>query len=232
MKFIEYSKINYGCGYDHREGYLNIDSDPLCKPNFLISPGDFSAIPKNHFVELLAKDVLEHIPRAKTLDALLDFSSLLKDSALLIVETSSILHIAKKLEEEPSFANQYGWTICMFGNQVHAGDFHFTGFTDTTLTVYLEAAGFSVEKKDLLEGWLLRYECRKESAWDQILLHDMDDLVFLNNAYQSSFNRPVDETGIAYFGEKLASGVDRRLVLKEIYTSPERLFMVAKNIGR
>ena len=25
---------------------------------------------------------------------------------------------------DPTFAAQFGWTICLFGNQAHPGDFH------------------------------------------------------------------------------------------------------------
>lgn len=229
---MNFLKLNYGCGFDKRAGYLNVDSDPLCEPDTLIKDGDLSELPKLHFSELLAKDVLEHIPRAKTLDVLLDFSSLLKEKALLVVQTSSVLHIAEKLKENSSFASQYGWTICLFGNQVHAGDYHYTGFTDTTLTVYLAAAGFEIVQKELVEDWCLRYECRKKFAWDNLLLDgNLDNAEFLNKAYQNSFNRDIDETGIIHFGGMLQKGVDRREVLKQIFTAPEHLYVTASILG-
>ena len=77
MRLSEYTKLNYGCGFDKRLGYLNVDMDPACQPDLLIKSNDFSQLPKYHFEELLAKDVLEHIPRTQTLNALLEFSSLL-----------------------------------------------------------------------------------------------------------------------------------------------------------
>ena len=70
-----FDRINVGCGYDKRPGYLNIDVDPAARPNLLVVGDDTSAVPRDHFVEVFAKDVLEHIPRAKTMDALLELAA-------------------------------------------------------------------------------------------------------------------------------------------------------------
>lgn len=43
------AKLNIGCGYDKRDGYLNIDSDPACCPDILIIDNDLSGLPKGHF---------------------------------------------------------------------------------------------------------------------------------------------------------------------------------------
>jgi hypothetical protein len=67
--------MNFGCGYDRREGYLNVDIHPECRPDLLIKRDDYSAIPHNYFNEILAHDVLEHIPRARTLSMLLNWAS-------------------------------------------------------------------------------------------------------------------------------------------------------------
>ncbi len=232
FNYSNYTKINFGCGYDKREGYLNVDSDPACSPDILIPFGDLSSLPKHHFTEVLAKDVLEHIPRAKSLEALLEFSSLLSDGGMLIVQTTSITQVAKKLEENPLFADQYGWTICLFGNQVHAGDFHYTGFTDTSLTVYLAASGFEVISKSMVEDWCMRFECRKIEAWDDLINStQLNNAQFIAAAYERFFYRTIDDTGIIHFGSRLDAGVDRRTVLKEIVSSPERLFVTARLIG-
>src|ERR1041384_6056075 len=59
------TRINVGCGYDKRPGYLNIDVDPACSPDILIVNEDDSLVPRGHFEEVVANDVLEHVPRAK-----------------------------------------------------------------------------------------------------------------------------------------------------------------------
>ena len=209
-----------------------MDVDVACQPDFLIPPsGDLSALPKRHFTEVYAKDVLEHIPRAKSLEALLEFASLLETGGKLVVQTTSITEVAKKLAENPSFAAQYGWTICLFGNQVHAGDFHYTGFTDVSLTVYVAAAGFEVLDKQLADEWILRFECRKQEGWDDLLNTSLSDQAFLAAAYEQLFSRPIDEIGQLHFGGRLTAGAPRRDVLKDIASSPERLYVTAAKLG-
>jgi len=229
--YSRYDKVNYGCGFDKREGYLNVDTDAACIPDVLIPVGDLSSLPKRHFSEVYANDVLEHIPRVKTLDALLEFASLLKLSGALIIQVPSVTHVIKKMHENPLFADQYGWTICLFGNQAHSGDFHHTGFTDTYLTVHLAAAGFDVTKRELRDEWLLRFECRKTSSWDDLLEAKVDDLEFLMQAYNIFFKRVLDDTGRIHFGGQLKNGVARREILKTIASAPERLFVVARQLG-
>ena len=141
-----YDKINMGCGKDRKlSGYLNVDIEPSVLPDALIVDDDDSMIPRQHFQEVFAKDVLEHIPRHRTLAALLGWSDYLGDGGKLILQTSSILDVAEKLRERTRYADHHGWTICLFGNQAHSADFHHTGFTEVTLRVHLLAAGFSVE---------------------------------------------------------------------------------------
>lgn len=222
--------MNYGCGYDKRSGYLNVDMDPACAPDFLIKDLDLSALPQLHFEEVLAKDVLEHIPRNKSLAALLDFSSFLVTNGRLIVQTSSILHVAKHLENNPSFDSQFGWTICMFGNQAHPGDFHYTGFTETTLKVHLAAAGFEVIEQSLVEEWVFNFVCEKVFSWDELLTKSLSNEGFLSEAYQIFFNRPLDEQGRIYFLKCLETQ-PRRHVLREIASCPERLYVTARNLG-
>ena len=52
-------KLNLGCGFDHREGWLNVDSFPECRPDRLL---DIEAtpwkLPTDGFDEVLMKHVL------------------------------------------------------------------------------------------------------------------------------------------------------------------------------
>ena len=229
--FSEFEKINFGCGYDKKPGYLNVDVDVACKPDFLIPIGDLSSLPKHHFQEVYAKDVLEHIPRSKSLESLLEFASLLRLGGTLIVQTTSITQVAKKLEENLSFADQFGWTTCLFGNQAHSGDFHYTGFTETTLSVHLLAAGFQIVEKGMEDDWMMRYECRLVDSWDDCLNSVKTDTEFLEFAYINFFHRPIDDVGRIHFGGLLREGADRYSVLRDIVSSPERLYVTARRIG-
>ena len=55
-------KLNLGCGFDYRTGYVNADKFEECKPDVLMNiedtPWDFS---DNEFDHVLLKHVLEHV---------------------------------------------------------------------------------------------------------------------------------------------------------------------------
>jgi hypothetical protein len=226
-----YTKINFGCGYDKKDGFLNVDVDAACNPDLLIKNDDYSVIPQNHFEEIYAKDVLEHISRADTLSALLDWASYLKPGGKLMVETTNILGVAKQLQSHPKFADQYGWTICLYGNQVHPGDFHHTGFTKTTLTVQLLAAGFKIDSIREVDDWLFYIDCHKVSDWTKVL-HDnrnKSDKAFTTAIFKSAFGRKPDADGQTHILEGLrTNSLSREQAVKHLFSSPERLFYTAK----
>lgn len=226
------TKINVGCGRDKRPGYLNIDVDPASLSDILIVDNDDSMIPRNYFEEVLAHDVLEHIPRAKSLAALLDWADYLVDGGKLVLQTSSILGVAAKLQQSMRYQEHHSWTVCLFGNQVHAGDYHHTGFTELTLKVHLLAAGFKIDRLDLREDWLLVAEATKVEDW--VASCDAaaeSDTEFIREAYRQALSRDVEGDELQSAVRPLTLGVSRKLVLKSIYGSPERLFRVAERNG-
>ena len=223
------NKINMGCGYEKLAGYLNVDVDPACSPDLLIVGGDDAMIPRQHFRELLAADVLEHIPRAQTPAALLDWADYLVEGGTLIVQTSSILDVASKLRQFPRYRDQHAWTICLFGNQAHPGDFHHTGFTDVTLKVQLLSAGFRIDRLELKDDWLLRAEATKVENWAAPCAAGIaSDIDFFREAYRRAVARDAEEQEIRDSTAALTRGSSRKDVLKAVYASPERLFRVAE----
>lgn len=224
-------KLNVGCGYDKREGYLNVDVDPACAPDLLIVNGDYSAIPRKYFNEVLAKDVLEHIHHWETLHVLLDFADYLVDGGKLVVETSSIVHLAAKLQATRRFNEQWSWTVCLFGNQQHPGDCHYAGFTEVTLQTLLIAAGFAIQIFELREaGWCFYVEATKTADWTSFLetaSRDTDHQ-FLERAHYAALARDVDEAEIMPFSLLLQKGTPRKQVLKHILAAPERLSRIAQ----
>jgi hypothetical protein len=157
--------LNIGCGYDKRAGYLNIDMDPACEPDFLVGPNNADALPSNYFEKVLAKDVLEHIPRTQTLSALLQWAQYLKVGGRLELQTSSVYGIVDMMRQKETFEYHYGMSVCMFGSQAHAGDFHYTGFTEQTLRVHLLAAGFMPLSIKIDDGWLFHVQAIKFEDW-------------------------------------------------------------------
>lgn len=228
------NRLNFGCGFDKRDGYLNVDSDPSCSPDILLVDNDLSVLPRGGFCEILALDVLEHIPRVETIGVLLEWADLLVDRGLLRLKTSSIEGVAKQIASESSFRQQYGWTHCLFGTQAHPGDFHFTGFSVTTLRVHLLAAGFDVNRIWLTDKWLLNAEATKSSSWSR-LATDSDELSdhdYIDAIYRSALHRGADASGLEFLTTEMAAQrLDRRGALRHVMTSPEHLFVVADQHG-
>lgn len=227
-------KLNFGCGYDQREGYYNVDSDPACKPDLLLVDNDLSAIPRNHFDEVLARDVLEHIPRPQALAVVLEWVDMLRTDGVLKVQTSSIEGVAERLAALPSFADHYAWTLCLFGNQAHPGDFHFNGFTNRSLHVHLLAAGLQVDGIWLEDQWLLSAQGTKTASWTDAL--DGTDTMsvdeFVAHVFRAALGRDPDDLGGTHLRRELDRGrLTRREALKMLMSSPERLFNTATAHG-
>jgi predicted SAM-dependent methyltransferase len=223
-------RLNFGCGYDKRDGYVNVDSDPACAPDVLLVNNDLSVLPSNTFEEILALDVLEHIPRTQTLPVLVDWAELLVEGGRIRVETSSISGVAAKLASDPSFASQFGWTQCLFGTQAHPGDFHCTGFTDTTLSVHLLAAGFEISRLWVDDDWLLNVEAVKSHTWSTVVgrSSSMSDTRFIETIYQEVLGRTPDHDGERYLQTELgAHRMSRRQATRHLMTSAERLYVTA-----
>lgn len=223
-------KLNFGCGHEKKPGYLNVDRDPDCRPDLLLENGDVSTIPRKAFREVLAIDVIEHVGRARTLGLLLDFNDFLLPSGRLIVETSSILDAADKLRAATTFAEHYSWTICLFGNQVHAGDFHYSGFTELTLRVHLLAAGFRVARCEIRKDWLLYAEATKEVDWTEID-NNCSDREFVRRVYVSAFGREPSRHDIEANASNLSKGASRKGFARDVFSSFERLCVIAQRHG-
>lgn len=228
------TRINIGCGYDKRPGYLNLDVDRACSPDVLIVNNDLSDLPQGHFEEVLAHDVLEHIPRAHTMSALLDWASLLKIDGVLTFQTSSIIGIIEQMKKNDTFEFQYNWSSLMFGNQMHAGDFHYSGFTDKTLRVYLAAAGFEVGELKINDGWLFSASVRKASDWKKpaTALRGLSNEDYIVELYREILRKDADANAMRHWGHQLKRGRQSRLtVLKNIVSSPENLYTLASRMG-
>jgi hypothetical protein len=222
--------MNFGCGYEKREGYLNVDIDPACRPDLLIREGDYSRIPHDHFEEIYASDVLEHILRAQTLSALLDWASWLKTGGTLWFQTSSMLGVAEWLQRTKTFSEHHRWTIGMFGSQAHEGDFHHTGFTELTLKVHLLAAELELQKMEMRDGWLVRITATKERAWDGYIasLSRETDEAFIRETFQRAVGQEPSADQLRGYTMRLQTrSTTRWRIAKEVFQSDHRLFVTA-----
>jgi hypothetical protein len=222
-------KINIGCGFDKRHGYLNLDSDPACSPDLLVQDHDLYFLPRNHFEEVFAKDVLEHIPRAFMMNALFDWASLLKIGGELFVQTSWIYGIIDTMRAAGTFEQIHNWKVCLFGNQVHPGDWHHNGFTEETLRVYLAAVGLEDNGFTIDEGWLIATCAKKTDDWNH-LLEIGDYPLFLTESYNLFLQRDPEEGRIQANRPTVAGSKERYHELRYIVGCAERLYKLGKAI--
>lgn len=223
------TKLNFGCGYDKRPGHLNVDSDLQCAPDVLISAQSMAAFPTAFYEHIVAKDVLEHLPRALSWRLLLRFSDWLRPDGVLELQTSSILGVARLLEKQRDFDHQFGMVTCLFGNQAHPGDFHLTGFTDITLKVMLLASGFEFGDFDLIDGWMFRVDARKKRTWFEFD-RPMTDQAFQTAVFSEALGRAPQPHEVEVF-DQLVRTEGRRAAALEIFASHEHLRQVAQAHG-
>lgn len=179
----------------------------------------------------MANDVLEHIPHSNTLSVLLDWSEFLVDGGKLHVQTSSILGVARQLNSSKKFEEHIGWTICLFGNQAHEGDYHHVGFTERTLRVHLLAAGYTIDSFEETDLWLFHVDCRKTENWLDILpaTKKLTDQEFVNLIFKECFGRKPDNlAGTHLINELKSKNMSRKDALKHLMSSRERLYYIAQ----
>jgi len=152
----------------------------------------------------------------------------------LIVQTTNVLAITNKMQQNMNYSNHYGWSICLFGNQAHEGDYHHTGFTETTLKVHFLAAGFKIESFKEVDDWLFDITGKKVEDHLVFLKHaqKQNNEEFTHEAFQYAFGREPDEMGGSYIRTSLDNQELTRLqALRHLLESPERLFVTAAKNG-
>jgi SAM-dependent methyltransferase len=224
----EMKKINIGCGFDKRPGFLNVDMDPACEPDLLIRDNNFSALPRKHFDALLAHDVLEHIPRPESLNVLLEWADLLAPGGMLELRTSNVMAIVEMIKSVRTFERHSVYTIFLYGDQAHPGEH--TGFTDITLSVLLAAAGFRVEEIKETDTWLFAVSALKVLDWTALLdCPKFSDELFVRDAYIHALDREPEDLFLR--GDVELASRDRRALLKKLFGSQERQLRTAQKIG-
>ena len=234
-------RLNLGCGFDRRPGYLNVDFQPWHKPDLVADVGKLNALPAAHYSEILANDVLEHLPRTDTTKILVHWNRLLVHDGVLQLRVPDALAILESLKSRRNQSVQAQERIIqtLFGTQAYTGDFHFTSFTKVLLAHYLEAAGFgSVRIRALSDGNLesiarkVRNVAPHEVGDFSELLAIADDDTFVRECYVSLLKREADAEGAAFYVLALSEGrMDRALVIEGLVNSPERKAMTQRGVG-
>ena len=155
------NRLNLGCGYDKREGYLNVDFMEFHEPDLVADVRRLSMLPSDRYVEIIAIDCLEHLPRPETDLSLQEWARLLAPAGVLRIRTSNVLGLARLLAASTSVDTHRVLIQSLFGTQAYPGDFHVTGFTEITLMDHLVRAGLTRIVLQGRDGWLFDAEGSK-----------------------------------------------------------------------
>ena len=130
-------KLNLGCGFDKREGYINIDGIEDFSPDEV---WDLSAIPmpfvcEGEVLEIVAQDILEHFDPIKARDVLQYWVKLLKPGGVLRLQVPDWNTLDKD-----NLENVFGAVIF---KGVYTGAFgaHKWGYTKASLQTLMHDCG-------------------------------------------------------------------------------------------
>lgn len=157
MKERQHQKLNVGCGFDYRQGYVNVDMHARHKPDVVADVLDLATFPTGFYEELIAQDVLEHVTRADVRKALFEWNRVLAMGGRIFIRTTELGGLVRLLEapEHRGILDQERLIQNVFGTQAYTGDFHLNGFTEQLFRFYMWEAGFEVESLTLFHGAFL-----------------------------------------------------------------------------
>jgi len=186
-------KANLGCGFDLREGFLNVDFQEFHHPDLVADVTDLSDLPSGHFEHIVAQDVLEHLERDLVPRALAEWSRLLASDGVLELRVPSLCHLLELLCRPDHRSADAAASILhlVYGTQAYSGDYHQSGFTIELLTSHLADVGLMVCRAAIRDEWLFEISARKTHA-----LERDDD--FIHYSYVTILGRPVDPAGLQY----------------------------------
>jgi hypothetical protein len=152
------ARLNLGCGYDKRDGYLNVDLNDFHAPDLVGDVRSLPALPTGRYTEIVAQDVLEHLERDDGPVALAEWRRLAAPGGRLSLRLPDLPSLLRWLSERDDADHQRRVIHHMFGTQAYNGDFHLSGYTELLLCDELFRAGFGDVEMELRDGWLWEVE--------------------------------------------------------------------------
>lgn len=132
-------KLDLGAGRYLRPGYVGVDRYELSRASV---QADLLALPfrSDSVDKIRCSHVLEHLAKKDVLPALREMYRVLKPGGFAIILVPDLAYCVQQWLDN---RDNTGWYLdIIFGNQEHEGEFHKTGFTETTLRATMEHVGF------------------------------------------------------------------------------------------
>ncbi len=155
-------KLNLGCGYDLREGYVNVDLEEFHGPDLVADVMRLEGIDDHAAQEVLAIDVLEHLNRDSTEAALAEWARVTMPGGVLRIRVPDMRGLSRMiLSSTDTLEGAETMAGLLYGTQAYTGDFHQAGFTDLLLASKLSQAGFTDIIFSPKDDWMLDLVARK-----------------------------------------------------------------------
>ena len=215
MQETKLRKLNLGCGFDYRQGYVNVDMHERHKPDVVANVLDLASFPTGFYEELIAQDVLEHVTRDDVRKALFEWNRVLALGGKIFIRTTELGGLVRLLEapENQTIEAQERLVQNIFGTQAYQGDFHLSGFTERLFRYCMWEAGFEIDSMTLHYGAFL-------DSWAHKTRHigfeddqGTIDEAFLQRTYQQLLGRPPSAAELTEPGSRRE--LIRRLLLSE-----------------
>ncbi|HTH79315.1 MAG TPA: DUF4214 domain-containing protein [Ramlibacter sp.] len=219
-----HKRLNVGCGFDIRDGYTNVDMNAFHQPDLIADISNIHQVEDGTVEEVLAQDVLEHVPRTKVLPALVEWNRVLHVGGILRLRVPDLTSIARMI-----LAGEHKAVVVdmLYGTQPYAGDFHTAGFTVQSLTSELKEAGFALESAEIIDSWMISAVARKVSqvrsnVFDLAKNDSLSSTEFVKSIYVAILGRDADNEGLQHFVQSMDDGArDRFQVATTIASSEE-----------
>ncbi len=221
-KFVS-RKLNLGCGFDKRPGYINIDGQTSYKPDIVADVTNLHMLPSLTFEEIAARDVLEHFHWRDTPRALYEWNRVLQPDGRMFIRTAYPNGSVNRHESIPdlgsvSFQN-------LFSVQRYATDYSLTVFMERLLRFYLWAGGFAIEEIKVGDQRVFELWAKKimDHSYSSLIENIVGDEGFVNECYRRILERPADPTGLSDHLKLLADcSLTRERLIKAFLLSQEK----------
>jgi hypothetical protein len=223
----ELRKLNLGCGFDYRPGYVNVDLHASTNPDLVADVLDLSMLPRATYDEIVAQDVLEHFRWCETPRALFEWNRLLRKDGILFIRTTYLGGLARRFEykEFQDIPTQKLLIVNLFSQQLMDGDYHLTAFSERLIRYYLWETGYEITRIAIRDEWLFEICARKVVEYydEDLLCSDLSNTDLVRGVYRLILGREAEEDGLHAWVTKLCQGqVDRQSFIKAVLLSPER----------
>jgi len=212
-------KVNLGCGFDKRRGYLNVDFHDFHKPDLVADVTKLDMLSNDYFEEILANDILEHIERTKTIYVLIEWNRILKKGGILKLRIPSIIDLVELIKKnQKNIPKTIELIQSCFGTQSYTGDFHHTSFTRQLITYQLSESGFKLLTLELKDEWMFDLTAEKIKSIDINEYKNNKIRVYqdkINELYRNILNREADEDGLHFYTQKV---IDNSMTLETVET--------------